>query len=152
MEEEGYPTPEAAAIEDIPERYVKVLAASIAPDKAHAVFLLATNEEPWVDLYLQPCYLEHGRWHPGPEDWGAGPGGGGGSGRATLTFGSPPATALIVDGPAPRDATAAVVEFEGVEHRVSASDGRYLFVGWNPQDAGSSVLVKGFTPGGATER
>jgi hypothetical protein len=141
VEEEGYSTAEAAAIEDVPGGYVEVLGWSLAPDGDHAVFLLSLNEEPAVGLYLQPCYREEGRWHPGPEDWGVHPGGGG---RAVCSFGPSRATALIVDGSGPDDAAEAVLTFEGEQRRVPMARGHYLFVVWEPEDPAAEVAVTGF--------
>jgi hypothetical protein len=141
VEEEGYSTAEAATIEDVPARYVEVIGHSIAPDGNHAVYLLSLNEEPIVDLYLQPCYRDKGQWHPGPRDWGASPEG---SGRAAVTFGRSRPTALIIDGPAPPDATEAVIEFDGEQHRIPVSGGHYLFVAWDPGDPAADVVARGF--------
>jgi hypothetical protein len=58
----GFRTAEAAAREDIPERYARVLDVSFAPGGDHAVVLLETNEPPAVELYQVVCEKEGDEW------------------------------------------------------------------------------------------
>lgn len=61
-EDDGYETPEAAAIGDIPERFATVVGVRVEGDTA-LVWML-TNDRPPFEPYEQFCVRAGGRWHP----------------------------------------------------------------------------------------
>jgi hypothetical protein len=63
-DEPGFETPEEAAAPEIPQRYKRVVGVNIAPDGAHAVVELLTNEAPQLHPYTVFCERDaSGRWH-----------------------------------------------------------------------------------------
>jgi hypothetical protein len=112
-----YPTPEAAARGDVPERYAPVLTAARSPDGQHAVLLLGMNGPPIPYPWQEVCSRGAGGWVGGP--------GGNGSGWTCTSANDDPA-AVGVTTPwdeAPPAARAAVVSFAGVDHEVPVENG-----------------------------
>jgi hypothetical protein len=63
-DEVGYESPEEAAIEGFPARFVRVESIQYHPGGAHAVVELLTNEEPDLYPYTVLCVRDSsGRWH-----------------------------------------------------------------------------------------
>jgi hypothetical protein len=144
MSEVGYATPEAAACGDIPSRYVEVIATTVSPDHRAAVVLLATNEPPVVETYVQACIRTAGTWRPGPVAWNASRSG---IGSAFVRFEEDEARilrALVADGPAPPGAREAIVEFAGEQHVVRVFHDHFLFVLWDVRSMSDRPQVKAF--------
>jgi hypothetical protein len=60
--DDGYETPEQAAIGDTPERFVTVLGVRVDGDSA-TVWLLA-NDRARFEPYTEYCTRSDGRWYP----------------------------------------------------------------------------------------
>lgn len=128
--QEGYTTPEEAARGDIPAQYARAVASAVSPDGKHAAVVLATNEDPAVEMYEVVCFQQDGRWLDG-----------GGSGGVGLGWTSTGADAernlgvLRLSGQAPAGAVATIVSFRGREHRVAVGEaGYFLFASWDEPD------------------
>jgi hypothetical protein len=128
----GYPTPEAAALEQIPERYARVLGASVSPNGEYAMVLLGTNEPPRLYPYQVLCERE-------PDGWLESTSGNGSGWSSTSGRDDPEQFGVTTDwGQAPPDARAAVVSFRGADHEAPVARGYYLFVAWGVPVANSS--------------
>jgi hypothetical protein len=131
MSYEGSATPEEAARGDIPERYARALSVAISPDGDEAIVVLGTNEEPYLYPYEEHCFREGGHWF-------------GGSGISGIGFGwslrtireSGPALGVVrLSGEVPDGVREVVVEWDGREQRVPATDGYFFFTRWDvPED------------------
>jgi hypothetical protein len=63
-DENGFDSPEQAAMEGFPKPFVRVESVQYHPDGSHAVVDLLTNEEPHVYPYTAHCVrASSGRWH-----------------------------------------------------------------------------------------
>ena len=63
MAEDGFATPEEAAVADFPSRYVRVERVCYSTDGNEATVALLTNEEPYLYPYYVHCVRERsGRW------------------------------------------------------------------------------------------
>jgi hypothetical protein len=62
--QEGFATPEAAALADFDPRYARVVRVTYSGDGSDATVDLLTNEEPTPYPYYVHCVRdEQGRWH-----------------------------------------------------------------------------------------
>jgi hypothetical protein len=124
---QSYDTPEEAARGDIPVRYARALAVEISPSGDEAFVVLATNEEPAVEIYNVVCYREGGRWFDGGGISGYG------LGWRSLwseTTGRGVDVLSLVD-EAPFDAAAVIVRWAGAEHRRPVVGGWFAFTAWD---------------------
>lgn len=127
----GFPTPEAAALEYIPDRFARVLGASVSPSGENAMVLLGTNEPPQLYPYQCLCERESDGWFESTS--------GNGSGwSSTSGYDDPEQVGVTTDwGQAPSDARVAIVSFRGDEHEAPVANGYYLFVKWGVPVANS---------------
>jgi hypothetical protein len=116
----AYEDPEAAARGSVSPRFARTLAVSIAPGGDCAVVLLGTNEPPDLYPYQVICWRRGDGWEEGAS--ANGPGWTGVSGDIGIE---------TYWGEAPDGASEVVVPHRGARHRVSVTNGYYLFVAWN---------------------
>ena len=121
---------------DIPADYFHVIASDLTPDGEYGAVLSATNEPPRVEHYVDICGRTDDGWKEFAA-WGWGPGWGYAYSGVSDGF------VVAVSDVAPDDARGAVVQFDGVEHRVPVRNGWVFFVGFSRAED-PSVEFEGF--------
>lgn len=107
---------------DIPERYAHPVCTAIAPSGHFAIALIATNEQPSVEIELSQFEREEGRWVLFAS---------GGASGVTWSSAGPDEDVLTAPVAAPPDARSAVFEWRGQEHDVAVENGYATLVLWN---------------------
>jgi hypothetical protein len=107
---------------DIPERYARPVCTAIAPSGRFAIALVATNEQPTVEIDMSLFEREEGRWVLFAS--------GGASGVVWSGVG-PYEEVLTAPVAASPDARSAVFEWRGQEHEVAVENGYATLVLWN---------------------
>lgn len=126
MRDDGFDSPEGAAMDGFPARYCRVIASRLQGDDAYVLLNTGSSEQPY--LYGVNCRRENGRWFEG--------GSGNGPGWEQIGH-DPDVGTLALWDDAPADADMVRIEFEGhvVDEPVIVR--AYLVVWWRvpaPQD------------------
>jgi hypothetical protein len=108
-----------------------LVGAAISPDGRYGVavaILPSRSDYPMEDLFERI----DGRW--------TSIGGGGGAALSWTAFGDAPGILRYAE-PAPADARAALISYEGTVHRVAVHRGWFFFVSWNTRFTEEPILL-----------
>jgi len=119
MGDDGFDSPEGAAMVGFPAKYCRVIASRVEGDDGYVLLNTGSPGSPY--LYGVNCWRVNGRWFEG----------GSGNGPGWEQRGhDPDVGTLSFWGDAPADAEMARVEFEGALLMAPVVDGAYLVVWW----------------------
>lgn len=136
MSQDGFDSPEAAAISTFPPQYCTVVAARTEGDDAYVLLNTGSHEQPY--LYGVNCSRVAGRWYEG----------GSANGPGWAQAGQDPdAGTLSVWGDAPAGATRVRIAFNGNVVEEPVTDGVYLAVWWRVPAIGQDPRVIEFKVG-----
>jgi hypothetical protein len=122
---------EAAARDDVPERFSRVRGVSLSPWGEYAVVLLETNEPPYIELEQVVCRREpSGGWVALMS----------GGGVSDVVYVDDVRARLITnDDPLPADVTAVAVRDRGAEREVPVRDRYFVYGSWKRDVPGDNT-------------